>query len=681
MAELRPVLERLRDQMTPPPGGFEQLAALRRRRRRRERVRAGLLALVLAAAATTLAVRAFGGGDRATIGQTPGGVRNGPIAYVANGEVWTIEADGSAASRIPFDVPGGVGGLSWSPDGVRIAIDVTYYPAEGAPKGGFQDIFVANADGSGAVQLTYDRGDRLPAWSPDGSRIAYTYQDADGGSQIFVMNANGSDAVQLTTGQAFSLRSSWSPDGSRIAFESILDRNSDVYVMNADGGDVTRLTSDPAHDSSPVWSPDGTRIAFTSDRDPSGIYVMNADGTDVSLLEPDDDVANLGIAWSPDGNLLAFSSSRGPGFARAIYTLNLTSGAVTQITDRGPLWGPAWRPIPLGSSPTPTPTGSPAPTISVGEADVFPIQEPPGSVSAVTYGLDSVWVASTDDVGQGWITRLDAVTGEELAEISTGDVFPTWEVGGGGLIVGDGSVWLAGASPAPGEPSGVHAYLLGIDPTTNAVVATIDLQASHPADVAIDGAGVWVMSFGFGESRKMEVSRVDPATDEVVATIPLDSWYGHHLFSVGGWIVAQTNAGAPGEHDAMPEGVLNVIDPETSTEVRTIPVGPSAWPVAGDGALWLATGNVLERIDLSTGQVLASYKVSNTGDALGFGEGGVWFIDPEGRNVVRRFNPSLGTVDLSVVLPSDVTPIAMTTSPGSLWVLDYHGSLVHVDLR
>jgi hypothetical protein len=78
--------------------------------------------------------------------------------------------------------------------------------------------------------------------------------------------------------------------------------------------------------------------------------------------------------------------------------------------------------------------------------------------------------------------------------------------------------------------------------------------------------------------------------------------------------------------------------------------------------------------------VLESHHAPNTGDALAVGEGGVWFIDPEGRNVVRRFNPSLGTVDLSARVPNDVTPIAMTTSPGALCVLDYHGSLVRVDL-
>jgi Tol biopolymer transport system component len=47
----------------------------------------------------------------------------------------------------------------------------------------------------------------------------------------------------------------WSPDGTRIAFESERDGNLEIYVMNADGSGVTRLTNDPASDSTPAWSP------------------------------------------------------------------------------------------------------------------------------------------------------------------------------------------------------------------------------------------------------------------------------------------------------------------------------------------------------------------------------------------------------------------------------------------
>ena len=66
----------------------------------------------------------------------------------------------------------------------------------------------------------------------------------------------------------------FSPDGTRIAFTSNRDGNSEIYVMNRDGSNVRRLTNNPAIDSTPTWSPTGTQIAFTSDRTgPPQIYV------------------------------------------------------------------------------------------------------------------------------------------------------------------------------------------------------------------------------------------------------------------------------------------------------------------------------------------------------------------------------------------------------------------------
>jgi WD40-like Beta Propeller Repeat len=307
---------------------------------------------------------------------------NGVIAFSAAGELRTVDPNGSSVDSIDVGRDG-VGGISWSPDGLRLVFDATYY-GDGAPKGGYQDIFAADADGSNVEQLTDNEGSRLPAWSPDGSRIAYTHQGPDGGSQIFVMNADGSGQTQLTSGDGFSLRPNWSPDGSRVAFESVVDRNSDIFVMEADGSGVARLTSDPSHESNPVWSPDGLEIAFTSDRHPSGVYVMEADGTGERLRISDDDVANLGIAWSPDGHALALSSDRGAGFGRAIYVLDLGSGSLEQLTERGAIWGPAWQPLPQGRvQPLTGPSASAPAPLTQGTAQFDP--------------EDGVWLLSPRD--------------------------------------------------------------------------------------------------------------------------------------------------------------------------------------------------------------------------------------------------------------------------------------------
>jgi len=114
------------------------------------------------------------------------------------------------------------------------------------------------------------------------------------------MNANGTDQTRLTTNTSIDDKPAWSPDGSKIAFASYRDGNdqiSEIYVMNPDGTNQTRLTTNTGY--APTWSPDGSKIAFGSYRDGNyGIYVMNADGTEQTRLITDtefDDTPSWGI--------------------------------------------------------------------------------------------------------------------------------------------------------------------------------------------------------------------------------------------------------------------------------------------------------------------------------------------------------------------------------------------------
>jgi Tol biopolymer transport system component len=137
---------------------------------------------------------------------------------------------------------------------------------------GNSELYAINADGSDPVNLTnHPWVDWRPAWSPDGTRIAFAASGL-----IKIMNADGSDVVLLAKGT----HPAWSPDGAKIAFTGSPDVNSDVYVMDADGTNRVNLTRHPATDWEPAWSPDGTRIAFATDRDGNReVYVMNADGS------------------------------------------------------------------------------------------------------------------------------------------------------------------------------------------------------------------------------------------------------------------------------------------------------------------------------------------------------------------------------------------------------------------
>jgi hypothetical protein len=99
----------------------------------------------------------------------------------------------------------------------------------------------------------------------------------------------------------------WSPDGSRIAFMSTRDGNREIYVMNADGTQPQRLTVDDAGDDCPAWSPDGSLIAWDSDREGGAehweIYLMNADGSDqVRVTYTSAEATAINPDWMPQNH-------------------------------------------------------------------------------------------------------------------------------------------------------------------------------------------------------------------------------------------------------------------------------------------------------------------------------------------------------------------------------------------
>ena len=213
------------------------------------------------------------------------------------------------------------------------------------------EIYTVRSDGTGLVYLTNNSvEDTDPAWSPDGTRIAFT-STRDGPHAIYVMNENGSNVNRLTPVTWDSFRPAWSPDGSRIAFVSARNGNTDVYVMKADGTGEQRLTTHQALDSDPAWSPDGTRIAFTSERGGNAqIYVMNADGSGVTRLTSTT-TEDRHPAWSPDGTRLAFSGAvcSGPSEQRtcdpAVFVTGLSGPPVWVGHGDNPAWSPDGRRI------------------------------------------------------------------------------------------------------------------------------------------------------------------------------------------------------------------------------------------------------------------------------------------------------------------------------------------------
>jgi len=232
--------------------------------------------------------------------------------------IYVAQARGGAPWRI--GTTNGQWPATWAPEGRRLAF--------GARRG----IVVTEAAGPGLDEVTHGR-DFAPAWSPDGSWIAFRRGSAPS-SELWIVRPDGSGERRLA-GRLHDLTLPvWSPDSRELAFAAYNGPSADIHVADAATGAVRVVAPSPAHDLDPAWDPGGSGLTFTSERDGSEfIYAVLRDGSFVRRW-----IDGRHPSSTPNANALAYL--RGDG----IWYETGTAGPQLAVARTDVLGRVDWRP-------------------------------------------------------------------------------------------------------------------------------------------------------------------------------------------------------------------------------------------------------------------------------------------------------------------------------------------------
>ena len=305
----------------------------------------------------------------------------GWIAFSTRNGIWAVDPtrpNGPKARSQLSDRPGAP--LAWSSDGSKLLISRAGPPKEHYPSwtglfvlnaDGTETRLVVNRSLNASICNVIGSAG---SFSPDGSQVVFAtfcggiYRvDAHGDTPRLVLVPRREPRRDPLTGRERTSRTdlfapAFSPDGTQIAYvDGHGDWGNTLRVMNADGTGVRVLVDEHAVDSygcpwmgGPAWSPDGTRIAFTcGHEDSKGVWVIGADGSGLTLVIPD----GLNPHWSLDGSRIAFEllwrrdiplTQRGP---LEVPWLAIANADGTHVQQFGyPALAGPWNPVPLSKS-------------------------------------------------------------------------------------------------------------------------------------------------------------------------------------------------------------------------------------------------------------------------------------------------------------------------------------------
>jgi TolB protein len=252
-------------------------------------------------------------------------------------EVWSMDWDGATQQQVTK-----LGGIALSPrvspDNLRVAFSALLADS--------WQIKMYSLELGRAVSFPrFGGGNYSPAWSSDGTKIAFASSMGTGSSEIFIADASGAGARRLTTGKT-DVSPVFNPKtNGQIAFVSGRTGLPQIYIMDADGSNVQRVT-DQGYAVSPSWSPNGLLLAFSWIRKygpgvlgGADIYVMDIASRQIVQLTHDGG-RNDFPSWSPDGRHIVFQSTRSGN--EQIWSVLADGTHLQQLTQSGHNTQPNW---------------------------------------------------------------------------------------------------------------------------------------------------------------------------------------------------------------------------------------------------------------------------------------------------------------------------------------------------